>query len=116
MMGVEVDQHLVVVEATSASIAGNAETLPVRVRTSPNPFNESIRIQFTLPSRSDARMGIYDARGGLVRALAEQALPAGPQSMVWDGRDSAGLPSSTYFYELRLDGKVLDSGRALLLK
>jgi hypothetical protein len=41
--------------------------------------------------------------------LAEGALPAGPASRLWDGRDEAGhqVPAGVYFYRLEAGGEVL---------
>jgi hypothetical protein len=38
--------------------------------------------------------------------------------MIWDGRDHIGqaMPSGQYFYELRLKGEALSSGKVLLIR
>lgn len=69
----------------------------------PNPFNPSTTIRFFIPSRSGAdshvRIRIFDALGRVVRTLANRDFMPGTHSLVWDGRDDAGiaLPSGTYF-------------------
>jgi hypothetical protein len=118
MVGVGIDQYLVVVEATAASVADNAGPWPSMVRVTPSPFSGSTRFEFTLGSRSETSVRIYDIQGRLVRTLVSGARTRGPQSAIWDGRNDAGQPlsSGTYFYELRLDGMVKTSGQAVLLR
>jgi len=76
----------------------------------PNPFNPATTIRFFIPSRSSGdsrvRICIYDALGRLVRTLADRDYAPGTHSLVWDGRDDAGiaLPSGTYFCVLTRGG------------
>jgi flagellar hook assembly protein FlgD len=88
------------------------------IRVNPSPFSGSTRFDFTLRSRSETSVRIYDIQGRLVRTLVSKARTEGLQSAIWDGRNDADqlLSSGTYFYELRLDGKVKNSGRAVLLR
>ncbi len=65
----------------------------------PNPFGQSASVALELPTSSKVTLGVYDARGRLVRVLEEGALPAGRHEFTWNGRDSEGreLPSGIYF-------------------
>ncbi len=75
----------------------------------PNPMRESARIDFVLPAPGVCSLKVYDTNGRLLRRLAEGALPAGPASRIWDGRDEAGrrVPAGIYFYRLDAGGRVL---------
>lgn len=69
----------------------------------PNPFREGTTIHFSLPREGAASLDVYDVRGRLVRQLLDAAaMPAGPHSATWDGRDGAGRPvdAGVYFYRL----------------
>ncbi|UCE01579.1 MAG: S8 family serine peptidase [Candidatus Latescibacterota bacterium] len=68
----------------------------------PNPFNPSTRIRFDLARSGHTRVDILDARGRLVRRLADHVLPAGTTSLFWDGRDEQGRaqPSGVYLYRV----------------
>jgi hypothetical protein len=68
----------------------------------PNPFNPTTTIPFQLESRSRVQLGIYDARGMLVRELKNDDMPAGLHELVWDGRDTDGRSVATGVYFVRL--------------
>jgi hypothetical protein len=72
----------------------------------PNPFNPTTAIRFDLPVDGRVVLGIYDARGHLVRSLVNQVLPAGYHTAKWDGRDRHGqrVASGMYFYRLDAAG------------
>ena len=82
----------------------------------PNPFNPSTRIAFSLERTSGMRLRIIGAGGRVVRIFEEEALPAGPHTVVWDGRDAAGreVASGVYAYELEAGGKVARRKAVLL--
>jgi hypothetical protein len=84
----------------------------------PNPFNPSTTIDFALPQAGRAHLLIYDSAGRLMRRLVDVQLDAGEHSVTWDGRDEAGraLGSGTYFFELRLEGRSIDTQKVVLLK
>ena len=71
-------------------------------QSTPNPFHASARIAFGLPRAGQVRLQLFDASGRLVRTLLDGEVPAGFQSVVWDGRTSAGQPAASgiYFYRL----------------
>ncbi len=86
----------------------------------PNPFNPSTAVGFTLANGGHAQLGIYDVRGRLVRVLVDAQLTAGDYTGAyrWDGRDDAGrtVTSGTYFQRLVVDGKVIGSGKMMLVR
>ena len=84
---------------------------------SPNPFNPTTAIRFTLASKETVTLAVYDLNGRLVRTLVSGTRDLGSHSVTWDGRDNAGtsVASGVYFY--RLDaGKVSDTRKMVLLK
>ena len=68
----------------------------------PNPFNPTTTIPFQLVAEERVSLRIYDAQGKLVRTLADEVMPAGLHSAVWDGKDDSGLQASTGMYFVRL--------------
>jgi hypothetical protein len=84
---------------------------------SPNPFNPKTEIRFSLRQAGQASLRIFDAQGREVKRLAEGNLPAGPQSIVWDGTDGQGqrVASGVYFYRLETTEQTV-SKRMVLLK
>ena len=69
----------------------------------PSPFHGSTTLSFTLPRAGDVTLALYDASGRLVRKWDRGWRQAGPQSVVWDGRDDAGrsAPAGVYFASYR---------------
>ena len=84
---------------------------------SPCPAPGPVSVSVSIPAGSEGRVVVYDARGGLVRALGS-AVPggtAGPR--VWAGRDSDGSMSSSGIYFVRLEAQGLSgTGRLVLLR
>jgi hypothetical protein len=78
----------------------------------PNPFNASIRINYSLRNRAEAIIRIYDIAGRRVAALRDGDQPEGEHSMVWD---ASALPSGIYFARLEIGGPQ-QSVKMLLLK
>lgn len=75
----------------------------------PNPFNSSTKIGFSLPSRHQVKISIYDVNGRLVNALTEREFPAGYHEIHWTGLDETQkpVPSGVYFYELSTENNNL---------
>ena len=99
-----------------------ADDLPIAARSAtvaayPNPATGSTSLRFDLPAAGSVRLGIYDLDGSLVRNLVDEVRPAGPQSVLWNGRDAAGnlAPSGVYFYRLRA-GQDAPSGKLVLTR
>lgn len=83
----------------------------------PNPFNAATRIEFSLPTRTSARLTIYNLLGREVREWFMESLPAGQYSVEWDGADGLGrtAASGVYLYSLRA-GEYHDCRKMVLLK
>jgi len=82
----------------------------------PDPAVGEVTIGFTLASDGEATLNVYDVGGRLMRSLVDASLPAGPQTVRWDRRDSAGnvVPAGLYFYELRV-GQIRMARRVVLV-
>ena len=76
----------------------------------PNPFNPATTITFELPRAGRAIVDIFDVKGRRVQRAFVGDLEAGVQSVIWNGRDAAGMaqPSGVYFCRLQaLDETVV---------
>jgi flagellar hook assembly protein FlgD len=82
----------------------------------PNPFDAATRIEFSLPSRGEVELSIYNVQGQKVGTLVRGMREAGQYDATWDGRDETGARVSTgvYFYRLIADGKVLTKKMTVL--
>ncbi|MEA1996263.1 MAG: T9SS type A sorting domain-containing protein, partial [Gemmatimonadota bacterium] len=74
---------------------------------SPNPFNPSTTITFTIPDGGQARvrLEIFNMRGMVVRTLVDEDRNGGVYHVLWDGTDNEGsaVGSGVYFYRLRAE-------------
>jgi hypothetical protein len=81
----------------------------------PNPFNPSTSIQFSVPEAGQTRLIIYDARGKLVKVLADEPMVAGTHDRFWDGRNRSGELVGTGVYFARLEQSNRQRTHKLLL-
>jgi hypothetical protein len=97
---------------------GNAEPASnYSVSASPNPFNPSTTVHFSLPVAGHAELSVYDLAGRKVKTLASGFMQAGEHQSPWNGRDDSGrqVASGTYIYMLRA-GTHVETNRMVLLK
>jgi hypothetical protein len=78
---------------------------------SPNPFNPSTEIRFTLDAGSQAKLAVYDLLGREVAVLVNEPLAAGNHAVSFDARN---LSTGTYLYRLTSDHKSLTRSLMLL--
>ena len=69
----------------------------------PNPFRSQTALRYELPTASDIRIAVYNTLGQRVATLAEGQKAAGRHVVTFAPR---GLPSGTYFVQLRASGQV----------
>lgn len=83
----------------------------------PNPFNPQTRIDFYLPASGRTALVVYDLLGRTVKPLLDEVLPAGPHSVLWEGRNGDGTPagSGVYFYRL-IFGDYHETKKMVLVK
>jgi len=68
----------------------------------PNPTSGITSVLLVLPQAAPVEAAVFDVRGTRVRVLAREVMPAGPRSLVWDGRDERGraMASGIYFIDV----------------
>lgn len=71
--------------------------LQFKTSSSPNPFNATTTISFTLPQAAKVNLSVYDATGRLMAELVNGWREQGSQELSFDG---SSLPSGVYFYRL----------------
>ena len=83
----------------------------------PNPFNPSSVIGFELATPANVVLAIYDVEGREVRRLANGEAGTGYHTVLWDGKNDAGIRVSSGIYVYRLQtGDVVKTRKMLLLK
>jgi len=69
---------------------------------SPNPFNPSTSIHYSLATAGFASVRVYNVSGQCVRTLVNGEMGIGKHTVVWDGRDATGRNVATGAYLVRL--------------
>ena len=69
----------------------------VDLSNSPNPFNPTTTLNFTLPENQNVRLAVYDLLGREVALLADAPYQAGAHTVTFD---ASNLPSGLYFAQL----------------
>ncbi|MCC7265175.1 MAG: choice-of-anchor C family protein [Candidatus Latescibacteria bacterium] len=84
---------------------------------SPNPFNPSTTLRYSLDNLQEVHLAIYNAMGQQVRVLVDQTQGPGSYEVEWNGQDEAGqaVAGGIYFYQLQA-GAQQATGRMLFLK
>jgi hypothetical protein len=84
---------------------------------SPNPFNSTTTIRFTLPQESNMQIRIYNLTGNLVRTLIKGNFSAGNHSILCKCSDNMGniLSPGLYFYKIT-SGDFIETKKMLIIK
>ncbi len=101
----------------ASAVDGHLPGVALLGRNTPNPFNPSTTIRFTLAAAGDVELSVFDVSGRLVRTLVQDELGPGAHAAVWNGQAQDGRPaaSGTYLYRLRTGGEVM-AGKMMLAK
>lgn len=72
----------------------------------PNPFNPETHIRIALPEECRVTLRVYNALGQEVRTLLNTRMDAGYETVLWDGKNTAGSAVTTgiYFYRMEAGG------------
>jgi hypothetical protein len=83
----------------------------------PNPFNPTTTINYRVPVNADVSIVIYNTLGQIVRTLVDSRVAEGMHSVVWDGRNDAGmtLPTGLYYYNLETEN-FSETKKMMLIK
>ncbi|HTY57733.1 MAG TPA: FlgD immunoglobulin-like domain containing protein, partial [Bacteroidota bacterium] len=83
----------------------------------PNPFNPTTTITYSLKSKRQVVLKIFDSSGREIRRLVSEVQPMGDHKVVWDGTNRSGAPvaSGIYFYRLQVDNTTVTK-KALYIK
>lgn len=93
-----------------------SETLPDGIpllHNTPNPFNPSTTISYSIANTGWANLIVYDLLGRKVATLADGAMTPGEYSVTWNAE---GFSSGVYFCRLEHDGGKILTHKMLLVK
>jgi hypothetical protein len=99
---------------TTVTVPGGVFALE---QNTPNPFNPTTTIGFSIPQRMEVDLTIFDVSGRRVVTLVHRTMPAGRSNVEWNGRDANGraVSSGIYFCRLR-SGSRVQTKKMVLLK
>jgi hypothetical protein len=93
---------------------GNADGYSLEQNT-PNPFNSSTVISYSIPHQSNVTLGVYNFKGELVCTLQSGQQEAGKYSIEWNGLSDNGNTISSGIYYYRLQTEDYTRARKLLM-
>jgi len=83
----------------------------------PNPFEETITIEWRGVPVTGIQVSIHDVTGRLLKSVVVQEALSGKGALVWDGTDAQGrrVPSGVYFLRAESAGAV-ETRKIVLLR
>ncbi len=78
----------------------------------PNPFNPNTNIKYSIPTKENVSLKIYDILGNEISILVDEQKIAGTYEVDFD---ASNLPTGIYFYVLKA-GNYIQSNKMLFLK
>ena len=82
---------------------------------SPNPFNRSTVISFTLKKVSTINLKIYNIKGKEITTLAKGNYTAGNYQFTWNGTDCNGHQVCPGIYIYRLEAGLFYETKSMIL-
>ena len=101
------------VNSTSIEISNNLVDDYKLYQNYPNPFNNQTNITFSIPENSEVKLGVYNIKGEFVKDICNKRLNKGFYNYFFKAND---LNSGVYFYNIEINGKLLDSKKMLYIK
>lgn len=97
-----------------SAVDDNAQSPALQVlQLYPNPFTQSVNIEYNLKQSSPVEIQIYNLKGQLVRNW-QGTHQSGKNSIVWDGRDVSGKAAGSGVYLLRISTPTMKETSKLL--
>lgn len=116
----QTDTSVAVLVPSPATGVGPAPTprTYIALTASPNPFNPTVRIGYTLPQDGRVTLTIYDAAGRVVTSFDEGRARAGVERAVyWDGTTRSGERATSGVYFVRVaTGYEIATAKIVLVK
>lgn len=92
---------------------------PARLLNStPNPFSDQCTMHYQLQTAGEVQIEIIDPLGSVVRTFSEGSQQNGRHSVLWDGKNGAGvrLPSGIYHARLRFNNRVFGFQKVVIMR
>jgi len=85
----------------AVAVADDAPSAFSVAQNSPNPFNPTTTINFSLAQSGDVTVDVFNVAGQKIDTLVDGFMDAGQHSVVWD---ASGFSAGVYFYTVKSGG------------
>ena len=94
-----------------------SDDLTLRTLASPNPTTGTTRVSFNLAEAGTVELEVFDLRGRRLARIREDALSAGDQHLIWNGKDGSGKTAAAGIYLVQVrSGQQWGTVRVVLLR
>ena len=101
-----------VITSNPVSVEESAPAAFAVSQNSPNPFNPTTTISFTIPEAGNVEIAVFSVSGQRVATIADGFMSAGSHSVTWD---ASGFSAGVYFYTVK-SGDYSKTMKMTLLK
>jgi hypothetical protein len=117
----QIESGMTIWTSAMAPVAISSESIPtadvVLFPNLPNPFNPETTIAYSLPSKTQVEISVYNIKGQLVKTLCRGVEEAGDHFVRWNGTDSQNHSCASGIYFCRVSaGSQSKTQKMLLLK
>jgi spore coat protein A len=95
-------QPVPVFTKTNIAAASRTDEEQLQLRTNPNPFSSTVKVQFNVARSSEMRLAVYDSKGSLVEKIYSGQTNVGIQQYNING---SRWSNGTYFLELIINNQ-----------
>lgn len=109
---------LVLLDSSTNSVTNLSVELCPLFRITPNPFNKQTKITYQLLTNTEITICVFNINGENIRTLLNKYQQCGIYNIIWEGNDDYGnlVSSGTYFCQIRIGKKSIQTKKLLLLK
>lgn len=112
----EVGTYLIIINIDSELIAELNPLIKqeIIVQIYPNPFTEQLNFNFMLEKTSNIQLSIFNTQGQVIKTIRHNMLPAGKQTLYWDGKNETGISVNKGIYYYRISvGETEHRGKVI---
>lgn len=110
------DDIILIKYSQITKVQSNSNLIPNEIKlfqNYPNPFNPITNIKYQVTTSADVKVSIFNVLGKEVAVLINEKQNPGIYDLKWD---ASNLSSGIYFYNLQINGNILDTKKLILIK